>query len=105
MAVWIPRVWLKVAVLLDSPEIVADVFDIIGDVAIEKFTELELAGTVTVEGTFAAELEDVRSITNPPGGAAPLSEIVPVTVFPPATAAADSERPVYVAGKIDRLAD
>ena len=48
------------------------------------------AATVTVAGTVAAELLDVRFTTNPPVGAWPLIVTVPVEVLPPATVDGDS---------------
>ena len=50
-------------------------------------------GTVTVDGTVAAELFDARETTNPPVGAAEVSVTVPVEFEPPETVVGDNVRP------------
>jgi len=57
----------------------------VGVVLTVKVAVLAPAATVTVAGTVAAELEDVRLITWPPVGAAVFSVTVPVELVPPIT--------------------
>jgi hypothetical protein len=56
-----------------------------------KVTLVAPAGTVTLEGTLAAELLLERETCAPPAGAAPLSVTVPVEEFPPVTLVGFSE--------------
>ena len=52
-------------------------------VVIEKFADVDPAGTVTVEGTLAAVLLEERATTAPPDPAACVSFTVPVELAPP----------------------
>ncbi len=56
-----------------------------------KVTLVAPAGTVTLEGTLAAELLLERETCAPPAGAAPLSVTAPVEEFPPVTLVGFSE--------------
>jgi len=56
-----------------------------GVVVIVKVVEDEPAGTVTLAGTVAAELELPRVTTAPPAGASPISKTVPLEDTPPTT--------------------
>jgi hypothetical protein len=60
-------------------------------VVIENVAVLEPAGTVTVFGTPADPLLDVRVTTSPPGPARPFNVTVPVEDDPPITDADESE--------------
>jgi len=73
-------------------------------VVIVKLTEVEPAGAVTVEGTAAFALLEVKLTTAPPGPAAPLSVTEPTATVPPTTEAGATVSPVSVAGVIVRLA-
>jgi len=63
------------------------------------------AGTVTVAGTVALGLPELRLTTVPPAAAFPLSVTVPVEGFPPKTAKGDSARPERIAGLTVSVAD
>jgi hypothetical protein len=56
------------------------------------------AGTVTVAGTFASALEELRDSGYPAVGAGPLSVTVPMDVFPPGTLVGDNVRPQTMGG-------
>ena len=61
--------------------------------------ELELADTVTVGGTDAAAVWELkREMLSPPEGAGPERVTVPTTLLPPVTVAEDSDRLVSVGG-------
>ena len=56
------------------------------------------AGTVTMAGTLASALEELRVSGYPAAGAGPLSVTVPMDVFPPGTLVGDTERLATVGG-------
>jgi hypothetical protein len=62
------------------------------------------AATVTVAGTVALELFELRVTEIPPVGATPLRVTVPVEVPPPVTDVGESVTPVSVGGLIVKLA-
>jgi hypothetical protein len=67
-------------------EIVELVLDVTAEVVTVKLTVLAPAGTVTVDGTCAADvLELVSGTTRPPDGATPFMVRVPVAEVPPVT--------------------
>ena len=65
--------------------IVAEVVAATAEVEILNVPDVAPAATVTVAGTVALELLDVRLITDPFGPAAPLSVTVPTEALPPVT--------------------
>ena len=75
-----------------------------GLVVIEKVAEVAPAATVTVVGTVALELFDVRPMDVPPGPAGPFRVTVPVDGVPPATVLGVAVNVVTVAGLIVKIA-
>src|SRR6266404_3913728 len=70
----------------------AEVVKRTGDVFTRKVALVAPAGTVTLEGTRAAVVLLLESVTiAPPAGAAPLKVTVPVEEFPPVTLVGFSE--------------
>lgn len=66
--------------------------------------DVEPEGTVTVAGTVALELFDVRATAIPPVGAGPLMVTVPVELEPPVTVVGERVMPVTVGALIVRVA-
>ena len=75
-----------VAVIVAVPDPVAPA------VVIVNVVELAPPGTVTVAGTLASALEELKDSGYPPVGAGPLSVTVALELFPPATLVGDKER-------------
>ena len=79
-------------------EIVTTVFRFTAWVVMLKLAVVLPASTVTVDGTVATPLLPVdKFTTNPPVGAAPVSDTVPTEVTPPRTLVGFNARPVSVA--------
>jgi hypothetical protein len=69
-----------------------------------KVAELTPAGTVTLVGTVALALLDVRLTAMPPVGAGPFRLTVPVDDVPPMTEAGERETPVSAGGVMVKVA-
>lgn len=75
LALWVPKVAERVRV----------VFAVTAVVVMLKFADSCPARTVTVAGTLAIGLDELRLITVPPVGATPVRVTVPVAFAPPVT--------------------
>jgi hypothetical protein len=80
------------------PVIVAETDDATADVEIENVALVEPAETVTVAGTTALVLLEVKLTAIPPEGAIPLRVTVPVEEAPPVSEVGDTESPETVGG-------
>lgn len=89
---------------LSVPVIVADVDEETAVVDTVKVAEVAPAATVTLAGTVAAALPDVRVTTDPDDPAGPFRVTVPVDVFPPTTEVGFSVKPERVAALIVSVA-
>ena len=74
-------------------------------VVIVNVAVFEPAGTVTLAGTTALVLPDLRETTSPPGPAFPLNVTVPVELLPPTTEVGDKVMLVRAAGVMVSVAD